>query len=79
MHIFANRQTRSATLAKVALAFGLFAAPGLSPAHAEQTVSPDGSRSVAVVQSDADTAGKTDTMRALTAREKGFGRRGGDK
>ncbi len=78
MKVFANRQTRFAAIASVAVAVGFLAAPSLSLAHAETGVSPDSSRSVVAVQSDADTAGKTDVMRKLTAREKGFGRRGGD-
>ena len=78
MTIFANRQARTATVASVALAAAIFAAPSVTLAHPETTVSPNGQQSVAEVQSD-KASEKTEMTRKLTAREKGFGRRGGTK
>ncbi len=78
MTVFANRQARTVTVASVALAAALFAAPSVTLAHPETTVSPNGTQSVAEVQSD-KTPEKSEMKRELTAREKGFGRRGGTK
>ena len=78
MTIFANSQARIVTVASVALAAALFAAPSISLAQSGTTISPNGTQSVAEVQSD-QTSDRDEMTRKLTAREKGFGRRGGTK